>query len=203
MKSVLSIWNFVPYDKQKYKYVCSFCFFFLQGQLEQRKNASKVAKITYIRTNIWNKSEIQSFLFHPGNLESSSVKTPPADKDIYAEIDKSRKRKPQNTDVVSMHSNDLYESSGSIFPPPIVPLFNPQHNDAAGEGNVDPGVTSVENELYGTQPDLPNGAQLNDLSPVEAENANGMKAGKGKRERTPPDEPHYGSYQHKSTGWSS
>ena len=142
MKSVSSIWiGFLSHMTNKDINMYVLCVYF---STRTARAAQKCKK-----TKIGITGEFHFFIY-PGNLESSSVKTPPADKDIYAEIDKSRKRKPQNTDVVSMHSNDLYESSGSIFPPPTVPLFNPQYNDADGEGNFDLDVTSVDNELYGT-----------------------------------------------------
>ena len=110
----------------------------------------------------------------------------------------SRSQQPQ---PVSLHSNDLYESSGNVMQQPPVPLVDNDLYGRSSDGYPSPVVPLVGNDLYGTSANPTVPLKNNELYGTGASNASDSaqlikppsKGGKTKKRKMPPIEPEYGN----------
>ena len=131
----------------------------------------------------------------------------------YAQINKNRngrsgagpsvRQQPHNRSQqpVSLHSNDLYESSGNVMQQPQVPLVDNNLYGRSSDGYPSPVVPLVGDDLYGTSanPTIP--LTNDELYGTGASNASdsaqlikpSSKGRKTKRKMMPPIEPEYGN----------
>mgnify|MGYP001798082365 CR=1 FL=1 len=110
----------------------------------------------------------------------------------------SRSQLPQ---PVSLHSNDLYESSGNVMQQPQVPLVDNDLYGRSSDGYPSPVVPLVGNDLYGTSANPTVPLTNNELYGTGASNASDSaqlikppsKGRQTKRKKMPPIEPEYGN----------
>ena len=135
-------------------------------------------------------------------------------KPTYAQINKNRngrsgagtraRQQPPNRSPqpppVSLHSNDLYESSRNVMQLPQVPLVDNDLYGRYSDGYPSPVVPLVGNDLYGTSANQTVPLANNELYGIGASNASdsaqlikpSSKGQKTKR-KMPPIEPEYGN----------
>ena len=107
----------------------------------------------------------------------------------------------QQPQPVSLHSNDLYESSGNVMQQPQVPLVDNDLYGRSSDGYPSPVVPLVGNDLYGTSANPTVPLTNNELYGTGASNASDSaqlikppsKGQKSKRKMMPPIEPEYGN----------
>ena len=133
----------------------------------------------------------------------------------YAQINKNRNgrigagpsvrpqphNRSQQPQPVSLHSNDLDESSANAMQQPQVPLVDNDLYGRSSDGYPSPVVPLVGNDLYGTSANSTVPLTNNELYGTGASNASDSaqlikppsKGGKTKKKKMPPIEPEYGN----------
>ena len=135
-------------------------------------------------------------------------------KPTYAQINKNRNgrsgagtrarqqppNRSQQPQPVSLHSNDLYESSGNFMQQPQVPLVDNDLYGRSSDGYPSPVVPLVGNDLYGTSANPTVPLTNNELYGTGASNASDSaqlikptSKGRKTKRKMPPIEPEYGN----------